>query len=107
MANAEAIAHNYTTTALTAWREVEDALDADRLLAKQEDAQRIALEEATLAEDIATRQYQNGLVTIFNLLTSQTNRLNAEASLVQAQACLLYTSPSPRDQRGSRMPSSA
>ena len=24
-----------------------------------------------------------------------------------AQACLLYTSPSPRDQRGSRMPSSA
>ena len=25
----------------------------------------------------------------------------------QCQACLLYTSPSPRDQRGSRMPSSA
>ena len=27
--------------------------------------------------------------------------------LQQRQACLLYTSPSPRDQRGSRMPSSA
>ena len=27
--------------------------------------------------------------------------------LEHAQACLLYTSPSPRDQRGSRMPSSA
>ena len=26
---------------------------------------------------------------------------------VEEQACLLYTSPSPRDQRGSRMPSSA
>ena len=26
---------------------------------------------------------------------------------VQEYACLLYTSPSPRDQRGSRMPSSA
>ena len=25
----------------------------------------------------------------------------------RARACLLYTSPSPRDQRGSRMPSSA
>ena len=25
----------------------------------------------------------------------------------KAMACLLYTSPSPRDQRGSRMPSSA
>ena len=28
-------------------------------------------------------------------------------TLAQAGACLLYTSPSPRDQRGSRMPSSA
>ena len=26
---------------------------------------------------------------------------------VKREACLLYTSPSPRDQRGSRMPSSA
>ena len=26
---------------------------------------------------------------------------------IKARACLLYTSPSPRDQRGSRMPSSA
>ena len=31
----------------------------------------------------------------------------AEADLARAYACLLYTSPSPRDQRGSRMPSSA
>ena len=27
--------------------------------------------------------------------------------LTEAEVCLLYTSPSPRDQRGSRMPSSA
>lgn len=84
IANAEALAYDYTTTALTAWREVEDSLDADRLLAEQEVAQRIALEEAILAEELATRQYQNGLVTIFNLLTSQTTRLTAESSLVQA-----------------------
>ena len=31
----------------------------------------------------------------------------AEMIKDQLQACLLYTSPSPRDQRGSRMPSSA
>ena len=32
----------------------------------------------------------------------------AEGALtVQMSRCLLYTSPSPRDQRGSRMPSSA
>ena len=30
-----------------------------------------------------------------------------ESILESADACLLYTSPSPRDQRGSRMPSSA
>ena len=30
-----------------------------------------------------------------------------EPLLKHFQACLLYTSPSPRDQRGSRMPSSA
>ena len=29
------------------------------------------------------------------------------SKLAQAPFCLLYTSPSPRDQRGSRMPSSA
>ena len=36
------------------------------------------------------------------------NLSNADASLiVQAVGCLLYTSPSPRDKRQSRMPSSA
>ena len=30
-----------------------------------------------------------------------------QSSECTKQACLLYTSPSPRDQRGSRMPSSA
>ena len=30
-----------------------------------------------------------------------------DPSLQQSMICLLYTSPSPRDQRGSRMPSSA
>ena len=33
--------------------------------------------------------------------------LPAERELVQATPCLLYTSPSPRDKRQSRMPSSA
>ena len=34
-------------------------------------------------------------------------RLQADTFFEQWQDCLLYTSPSPRDQRGSRMPSSA
>ena len=35
------------------------------------------------------------------------NALLDKGSLELASGCLLYTSPSPRDQRGSRMPSSA
>ena len=36
-----------------------------------------------------------------------TKRLGDWKTAAQYQICLLYTSPSPRDQRGSRMPSSA
>ena len=49
----------------------------------------------------------------FVALSSEEEQLNRavasmEAEIVQwLSSCLLYTSPSPRDQRGSRMPSSA
>ena len=33
--------------------------------------------------------------------------VSGQVVMKQSTACLLYTSPSPRDQRGSRMPSSA
>ena len=42
--------------------------------------------------------------TFFLLLVVMTEKNN---DLISIQGCLLYTSPSPRDQRGSRMPSSA
>ena len=42
------------------------------------------------------------------LLVTSALHLKASAdTLSEFDACLLYTSPSPRDQRGSRMPSSA
>ena len=41
-----------------------------------------------------------------NVLMEQ-NKLLAYHAFEKYIACLLYTSPSPRDQRGSRMPSSA
>ena len=41
--------------------------------------------------------------TSFTLMSDQPNRY----MVAQSGFCLLYTSPSPRDQRGSRMPSSA
>lgn len=86
VARARAAVETYAATTLTAWREVEDALAADTLLAQQEEAQLRALEEARLAEELATRQYTNGLVSIFNLIDSQTRRLSAESSLIAARS---------------------
>ena len=41
------------------------------------------------------------------ILADEVNRAPAKVQSALLEACLLYTSPSPRDQRGSRMPSSA
>jgi NodT family efflux transporter outer membrane factor (OMF) lipoprotein len=86
VAQAESAVANYAAAALDAWREVENALAADILLANQEDAQARALEEARLAEELAERQYTSGTITIFNLIDAQTRRLNAESLLVSARA---------------------
>lgn len=86
VARARSAVESYAATVLTAWREVEDALAADSLLAQQEDAQIRALEEARLAEELATRQYTNGLVSIFNLIDSQTRRLTAESNVIAARS---------------------
>lgn len=86
IAQAEAAVANYASAALDAWREVENALTADILIARQEEAQARALEEARFAEEIAERQYSSGTVNIFNLIDAQTRRLNAESQLVSARA---------------------
>ena len=43
---------------------------------------------------------------VFNSVLEAKNEVGADATMIYVP-CLLYTSPSPRDQRGSRMPSSA
>ena len=48
--------------------------------------------------------------SIFNLKDMEKNKIDELLKLAEEETsntCLLYTSPSPRDQRGSRMPSSA
>ena len=51
------------------------------------------------------------VAVVVSAMSGETNRLIALASEMSDRPlpgdCLLYTSPSPRDQRGSRMPSSA
>lgn len=86
IARAEAAVANYAGAALDAWSEVENALTADVLLARQEEAQTRALEEARAAEEIAERYYSSGTVNIFNLIDAQTRRLTAESQLLTARA---------------------
>ena len=85
-AQAEGAIDNYASTVLTAWQEVEGARHADIFLAEQESALTNALEEAKAAEDLADRQYQSGLISIFNLIDAQTTRISSEAQLLNTRA---------------------
>ncbi len=86
VAQAEAAIANYASLTLSAWGEVEDAIAADAYIARQEDAQLRALEEARQAEALAERQYVSGTITIFNLIDAQSRRINAEGSVISARA---------------------
>ena len=69
-------------------------------------------QDVRLAEpgEFSRRAFENGKVDlteidgISDLIASETE---AQRRLALSQSCLLYTSPSPRDKRQSRMPSSA
>ena len=76
----------YAETVLSAYREVENALDAEDRLRLREEALQIALEEAQFAERRLETRYVEGLATILQLLDAQSRRLNAEGQLIGAQA---------------------
>ena len=76
----------YAGTALTAFREVEDALAAETRLAEREAALERSLVEARRAEERLELRYTEGLATILQLLDAQSRRLSAEGQLIAAQA---------------------
>ncbi|MBB34488.1 MAG: transporter [Hirschia sp.] len=86
IARARASISDYAGVVLNAWREVEAARAADISLEKQEIALAEALTEAEAAETLAERQYQRGLITIFNLIDAQTRRISAERQLLNVRA---------------------
>ena len=63
--------------------------------------------------DRKVRAHSEKIATVFTTATTQVERGSYPYTRVTIETdtstspCLLYTSPSPRDQRGSRMPSSA
>lgn len=84
--NAEAAVANYASVVLAAWQEVENARAADLSLEQQEIALQIAMKEAEAAEVIAERQYQQGLISIFDLINAQTRKISANSQLHAATA---------------------
>ena len=60
------------------------------------------------ADDVfAVLKNLKSLETLLSLIELYEKGTGAKLDKSKTEACLLYTSPSPRDQRGSRMPSSA
>ena len=57
---------------------------------------------AAIADELKRQQHEIELIASENIVSHAV--MQAQGSVM---TCLLYTSPSPRDQRGSRMPSSA
>lgn len=75
----------YVERALQAFREVEDALGAERWLERQEEALTLALGKATSAERLAEAQYERGLIPVLELLTAQRGRLDAKDRLLDVR----------------------
>ena len=76
---------NYAGTALNAYLEVENALDAEGRLAEREAALRVSLNESQEAENRLELRYTEGLATILQLLDAQSRRISAEGQLISAR----------------------
>ncbi len=73
---------SYAGTALAAYLEVENALDAETRLEEREAALRVSLEEAVQAERRLELRYSEGLASILQLLDAQSRRISAESQLI-------------------------
>ena len=60
-----------------------------------------------IEEALSELAYQAGCQLLFSYKAVEQQKSNQLKGRYDINTCLLYTSPSPRDQRGSRMPSSA
>jgi len=78
----EEVLSDYAQVVLVAFREVETALTAERLLASQEAALEVASRESTEAEVLALERYRAGLVDIITWLEARRRAFNARSSLL-------------------------
>jgi NodT family efflux transporter outer membrane factor (OMF) lipoprotein len=81
----EELVYSYQQTALTAFREVEDALVDQESQALREAALIESARQARQAYGIAATQYRAGAIDLLTLLDTQRTLLSAQDSLVQAR----------------------
>lgn len=81
----------YRQRVLVAFREVQDALTATRLLAEQAVAQERALVTARRAVELAQTRYDAGLVSFFEVIDAQRTALVVERGSAQLAALRLNT----------------
>jgi outer membrane protein, multidrug efflux system len=86
----EALA-NFRQSLLDAYREVETALAAERLLAEQQQIIQQNVQEAVAARDLSIEQYRAGLIDVLTLLNAERSALAAEANLIEIQRQRLTT----------------
>lgn len=81
----DAAAANYRQTALTAFQEVQNALVAQQVLARQEVLLRTAAESANRSEETLRNQYRAGLIVYSNVVSAQATAQAARRALLQGQ----------------------
>jgi NodT family efflux transporter outer membrane factor (OMF) lipoprotein len=88
-ARTEEAFNHYQSTALNAFREVEQALAAEFWLREQEQALREAVEQTQASRKLAVYSYRQGLIEILTLLDSYRSTLNAQSAHLSVQRQLL------------------
>ena len=81
--------NQYKSTALNAFREVEQALAAEQWLRAQEQALQEAVDQTEASRKLAVTSYQQGLIEILTLLDSYRSTLNAQSAHLTVQRQLL------------------
>ncbi len=87
-ARMEEAAASYASAVLTALREVEDALSADRELQAELESARLARDAAVSAEALMRLRYEYGTVELLDLLNADRTRRFAENALIQVRSQL-------------------
>lgn len=79
----------YRDAVLTAFREVEDALEAEEWLIEQERYLAESARQAEASQELAQLRYRGGLIQIITLLDTLRNTLNARTQHVETRRQLL------------------